>query len=47
MIREGQLGTAFYFVATGEVRVIARAGNNKASSAAACMKGRCSARWRW
>jgi len=30
VIREGQLGTAFYFVATGEVRVIARAGNNKA-----------------
>ena len=30
MIRQGQLGTAFYFVATGEVRVIARAGNNKA-----------------
>ena len=29
VIREGQLGTAFYFVATGEVRVIARAGNNK------------------
>jgi CRP-like cAMP-binding protein len=30
VIREGQRGTAFYFVATGEVRVIARAGNNKA-----------------
>jgi hypothetical protein len=30
VIREGQLGTAFYFVATGEVRVFARAGNNKA-----------------
>jgi CRP-like cAMP-binding protein len=30
VIREGQKGTAFYFVATGEVRVIARAGNNKA-----------------
>jgi len=29
VIKEGQLGTAFYFVATGEVRVIARAGNNK------------------
>jgi CRP-like cAMP-binding protein len=29
VIREGQLGTAFYFVATGEVRVIARAGNNR------------------
>ena len=29
VIREGQLGTAFYFVATGEVRVVARAGNNK------------------
>ena len=25
MIRQGQLGTAFYFVATGEVRVVARA----------------------
>ena len=30
VIREGQKGTAFYFVATGEVRVVARAGNNKA-----------------
>jgi CRP-like cAMP-binding protein len=30
VIRQGQLGTAFYFVATGEVRVIARAGHNKA-----------------
>jgi CRP-like cAMP-binding protein len=29
VIREGQLGTAFYFVATGEVRVVARAGNNR------------------
>jgi CRP-like cAMP-binding protein len=29
VIRQGQLGTAFYFVATGEVRVVARAGNNK------------------
>jgi CRP-like cAMP-binding protein len=29
VIKEGQLGTAFYFVANGEVRVIARAGNNK------------------
>jgi CRP-like cAMP-binding protein len=27
VIREGQLGTAFYFVATGEVRVVARAGS--------------------
>ena len=30
VIREGEPGTAFYFVATGEVRVFARAGNNKA-----------------
>ena len=30
VIRQGQLGTAFYFVATGEVRVVARAGHNKA-----------------
>src|SRR5262249_20049183 len=30
VIREGQKGTAFYFVATGEVRVVARAGANKA-----------------
>jgi len=29
VIRQGQLGTAFYFVASGEVRVVARAGNNK------------------
>jgi CRP-like cAMP-binding protein len=29
VIRQGQLGTAFYFVATGEVRVVARGGNNK------------------
>jgi CRP-like cAMP-binding protein len=29
VIRQGQLGTAFYFVATGEVRVVARAGHNK------------------
>jgi CRP-like cAMP-binding protein len=27
VIKEGQLGTAFYFVATGEVRVVARAGS--------------------
>jgi CRP-like cAMP-binding protein len=29
VIREGQLGTACYFVASGEVRVVARAGNNR------------------
>ena len=47
VIREGQLGTAFYFVATGEVRVIARAGNNKSVERGRLLKGRCSARWRW
>jgi len=30
VIRQGQKGTAFYFVATGEVRVVARAGHDKA-----------------
>ena len=32
VFREGEPGSAFYFVAAGEVRVVARAGNNKAPS---------------